>query len=287
VLSAGAETVFGSAVSAIVAARGILNVSSGGLTIGATVSSSGNLFVSGSGSATTVSAGGADYVFSGGIDSATSVYGAEVVSAGGVASGMILSSGGGAFVYGSAVSASVQSSAFLNISSGGVASATTVSSGGVAFVYGSASGTTLMSGGKEFISSGGIDNGTTLSGGKEVVIAGGTLSGIVTFAGSGQLVLDQSASFSSSAMLAGFNTTSDLLDLADISFASHPTIGYTPASGNLSGTLSVSDGVHSANLVLIGQYTAGSFSSSADATGGTIIVDPPASGTQQLTNPHA
>ncbi len=83
-------------------------------------------------------------------------------------------------------------------------------------------------------------------------------------------------------MLAGFNVKSDVLDLADISFAANPTIGFVEAGNNQSGTLTVSDGTHSASLLLIGIYTAANFHN-----GGTYIADPPLSGTQAITNPVA
>ena len=41
------------------------------------------------------------------------------------------------------------------------------------------------------------------------------------------------------------------------------------------GTLSVTDGVHTANLALLGQYVAANFSLASDSHGGTIVNDPP------------
>ena len=51
------------------------------------------------------------------------------------------------------------------------------------------------------------------------------------------------------------------------------TIAY---SGNNSpGTLTVSDGTHTANIALTGNYSLANFTASSDGHGGTIIVDPP------------
>ena len=45
---------------------------------------------------------------------------------------------------------------------------------------------------------------------------------------------------------------------------------------NTGGALTVSDGTHSANLSLLGQYSAAGFASAADSHGGTIITIGPA-----------
>jgi hypothetical protein len=47
------------------------------------------------------------------------------------------------------------------------------------------------------------------------------------------------------------------------------------AGKNLSGTLTVTDGMHTANLTLLGQYAAGQYTSATDGHGGTLIGDPP------------
>ena len=53
-------------------------------------------------------------------------------------------------------------------------------------------------------------------------------------------------------------------------------IGATQAAGNnLSGTLTVTDGTHTANLTLLGIYAPGNFTLSSDLHGGTIVNDPP------------
>ena len=75
-----------------------------------------------------------------------------------------------------------------------------------------------------------------------------------------------------------------LLDLMDIAFGSNTTLGYAANSGNTGGTLS--DGTHTANIALLGQYMAGSFVTSADGFGGIIHDPPPAIQAQTLTQPH-
>ncbi len=98
------------------------------------------------------------------------------------------------------------------------------------------------------------------------------------------LTLDQSTHFTGKVSgLAEFDT----LDLKDIAFGAHTTVGYTPNSGNTGGTLSVSDGTHLAKIALIGNYMASTFTASSDGHGGTNIVDPPASAQNSLLSiPH-
>jgi hypothetical protein len=86
--------------------------------------------------------------------------------------------------------------------------------------------------------------------------------------------------------VAGFGSN-DVLDLADLAFGKNTTLGYAANTSNTGGTLTVSDGTHTANIALLGQYTAASFVMSADGFGGTHIQDsPPATLTQALTHPQ-
>ncbi len=68
-------------------------------------------------------------------------------------------------------------------------------------------------------------------------------------------------------------TAQDKLDLRDINFA---TAVITPSFTNTtSGTLTVTDGAHTAHILLLGNYMASIFTASNDGHGGTSIVDPP------------
>ena len=126
----------------------------------------------------------------------------------------------------------------------------------------------------------------------ETTIAAGTTteipsaySGTITFAGStGTLQLDSSSSFNGTvAGLAG----QDTLDLRDINSAMVQTPIY---SGNSSGgVLTVTDGTHTAQIALLGNYLASTFVASADGHGGTAIVDPVLTAANQqmvLTQPQ-
>jgi hypothetical protein len=87
---------------------------------------------------------------------------------------------------------------------------------------------------------------------------------------SGALKLDQSSLFSGT--IAGF-ATGDAIDLTDIAFGAADTLGYAANASNTGGLLTVSDGTHTANLALLGQYAAAGFTTAADPHGGTIITD--------------
>ena len=101
----------------------------------------------------------------------------------------------------------------------------------------------------------------------------------VTFAGStGTLQLDEPSSFAGT--VAGL-TGEDTLDLR---FINPATVHPPTYSGNSSGgTLTVTDGTHTANIALLGNYLASSFVTSSDGHSGTAVVDPVlASSSQQL-----
>jgi hypothetical protein len=109
----------------------------------------------------------------------------------------------------------------------------------------------------------------TIAAGATVEISS-AYAGAVSFAAdTGTLQLDNSASFSGT--VAGM-TGSDTIDFADIDPAKLQMPSYAgDASG---GTLSVTDGAHSANIALLGNYLASSFTTSPDGRGGTAVTDP-------------
>ena len=83
----------------------------------------------------------------------------------------------------------------------------------------------------------------------------------------GTLKLDHSVDFSG--MVSGFNSN-DVLDLADIA-AGSATLSYTANADGTGGTLTATDGTHTANVKLTGQYEAANFHASADTGMGTLI----------------
>jgi hypothetical protein len=112
-------------------------------------------------------------------------------------------------------------------------------------------------------------------------------SGQVSFAApTGILQLLNSESFAGT--VAGMSGQ-DAIDFADID----PTKVQPPTySGTASGgTLTVTDGSHTANIALLGNYMASTFVTSSDGQGGTNVVDPSATGISQTSflvqPPHA
>ena len=111
-----------------------------------------------------------------------------------------------------------------------------------------------------------------------IIDAGATLelahaySGTISFAGAtGTLIIDHASRFSGT--ISGQLAIGDVIDLVDVTGGANVTIAY---SGNNSpGTLTVSDGTHTANIALTGNYSLANFTASSDGHGGTIIVDPP------------
>jgi hypothetical protein len=109
----------------------------------------------------------------------------------------------------------------------------------------------------------------TIAEGASAEIAGASAQA-VTFTGTtGTLKLDQSLSFTGQISgLAG----SDAIDLADVNYGVQTQVTYL---GNTTGgTLTITDGVHTANIALQGDYLSSTWTLSSDGHGGTIVVDP-------------
>jgi autotransporter passenger strand-loop-strand repeat protein len=170
------------------------------------------------------------------------------------------------------------------ISSGGTAIGASVTSGGTLTVIkgGVASGTIVSTGGTELVSSGASIVGATLSGGVVEIKSGGTAGSSTITISSGTLLLDDSQHFSGT--VAGLADANQVVDLADINFAALHPLQYSSSTG--SGTLTVTDGVHTAQLALLGNYTVGNFKTATDGHGGTLITDPAVDSSGYLT-PHS
>jgi hypothetical protein len=114
--------------------------------------------------------------------------------------------------------------------------------------------------------------GSALVGGTATFEIAGQFSENVTLEGGASAILkiDHAADFGGT--LAGFDSN-DVLDLADIAFGSATTLGYAANSNDTGGTLTASDGMHTANIALLGHYAAASFEMSSDDFGGTLVRD--------------
>ena len=229
--------------------------------------------------AATVFDGGVQNLLSGAAVNGASIgSGTQNVNGGAVASNTTLD--GGTQVISSTTSTLSSTVSGFNHSSTvvipGTAQDTTIDGGGVQDIEtgGLAIGS-VLNGGSEYVEGGGTAYSTTISAGKLEVDSGGSVDGGVYFAtgGSGTLLLDDSADLlPDSVSIAGF-AHGDRLDLSDIAFGAQTTLAFAEAANNTTGTLTVSDGTHTANLLLIGQYMAANFGVASDSHGGTMITE--------------
>ena len=137
------------------------------------------------------------------------------------------------------------------------------------------------------------------TGGSATIGAGATLelgapcSESVTFgASTGTLILGNSSTSGGqgsnfTGTVSGFGAQ-DVIDLPGIAFDAQTTLGYSSNSNGMGGTLSLTDGTHSAKIALLGNYIASSFALASDHQGGTMVVaEAPESGNQSLlTHPQ-
>jgi hypothetical protein len=111
----------------------------------------------------------------------------------------------------------------------------------------------------------------------------------VTFAAgaSGTLKIDHGLTAPFTGSISGLTTTNSV-DLVDLAWT-HPSRSMTATySGTASGgTLTVSDRTNSVNLNLLGDYRTASWLLSKDANGGTLVADPPISGSLTPDADHA
>ena len=87
-------------------------------------------------------------------------------------------------------------------------------------------------------------------------------------AAAGTVKLDDSIEFSGS--IAGFDGD-DKLDLLDIAFGADSSFSYVANAEGTGGTLTVTDGTHTANIALLGQYGVEGFEIGGDDGVGTLI----------------
>jgi hypothetical protein len=121
----------------------------------------------------------------------------------------------------------------------------------------------------------------------ETITLGSGYAGQVSFlSDTGTLKLENSSSFTGT--VAGLRGR-DAIDFADIGFGANSTLGYSANADHSGGTLCVGDGVHMANIALLGSYMASSFVAASDGHGGTLISEAAHASTQTplVTQPHA
>jgi fibronectin-binding autotransporter adhesin len=78
------------------------------------------------------------------------------------------------------------------------------------------------------------------------------------------------------------------IDLPDIAFGAQTTLAYAANAAGAGGTLTIGDGRQAAAIALLGNYMAGSFVTTADGQGGTLLTQAAQTGQQLLlTHPKA
>ena len=276
-INGGAQYVFGSA-SLTTINSGLQAVEGGGTASDTTIHGGGqDVYLGGTAINTTMD---------GGIQS---VYGGTVVQT-------TISNGAVQYLHGSASMTTVNSGSQQNVYADGVATGTTINAGGVQvdwgaasattvnggvqYVYGSATGTMVLSG-TQYVQSGGSADDTTIgSGALAFVHAGGTIDDVIFAGPNASLVLGQASAFTGT--ISGWQDH-DSIDLGDMLFSDGVTsLAYAQNSDNSGGTLTVSDGIYTASLSLLGQYSAADFALSSDGHGGTLITDPAVAQQAQL-----
>ncbi len=250
----------------------------------------------GTASDTTIHGGGQD-VYSGGTAINTTMDGGIQSVYGGTVVQTTISNGAFQYLHGNASVTTVNAGSQQNVYADGIATGTTVNAGGLQldwgaasatlvnggaqYVYGSATGTTLLAGTQHVQSGGSADDTTIGSGAVAYVHAGGTMDDVIFAGPSASLVLAQASAFTGT--ISGWQAN-DSIDLGDMLFSDGVTsFAYAQNNDNTGGTLTVSDGTHTATLSLLGQYSAADFALSSDGHGGTLISDPTASNALQQT----
>src|SRR5439155_1564293 len=109
----------------------------------------------------------------------------------------------------------------------------------------------------------------TIADGASVEIAGVSARS-VTFTGTtGRLKLENSLAYTGQVSgLAG----SDAIDLADVSYGIQTQVTFL--GNSTGGTLTITDGINTANIQLQGDYLSSTWTLSSDGSGGTVVVDP-------------
>jgi autotransporter passenger strand-loop-strand repeat protein len=292
----------GQAFDTTVKSGGLVEVFAGGRTFSATVSSGGSLVViSGGAIRTTVLTGGNVYQFAGSSKHGT-LSGGRFTVLGGEADAIVVEAGGfefaGTFLNGSAggtiASSVISSGGILATGVHGAVVSTVIDSGGTLFELAGVTSHVALSGGTQFVGGGlpGVPMpspsppataaGTVVSsGGQEIVNANGSAVGTEVLSG-GKIVFNGGMVDALSVARGG------LIDLAKLAFSNAISLSFAENQAHTSGILTVSSGVETLKINLLGQYAAGGFHIAQDGGGGTAITYSGAAGSaMELTAGHA
>jgi autotransporter passenger strand-loop-strand repeat protein len=293
--------------------NGYINVDQGG-TVNGTIINGDIMYVSGGGTAnnTTIFAGGSTTVIGGGVDNGTILDGGtewvrngavtnnttvnnggiEYVFAGGVANNLTVNSGGNVTLLGTVNGATINSGGTITVYDGGAAVGAIADNGTLAFDL---SGTSTFAGqlsgngaldvqgtGKLVVSNVLNNVAVSIGNSSSLELAAASNANIV-FGYQSTLKLDASQSFTGT--LAATPGYEDVIDLGDVPFVlGVTTVHFVENSAHTQGVLTISDqadGGPSVQLTLEGDFSAGTFSISADSAAsaqnphpGTLINGP-------------
>ncbi len=127
-------------------------------------------------------------------------------------------------------------------------------------------------------------NGSARIGGGVLSFVGGFSESVYFTGPTGELALGDAQGYHG--RITGFSTTgATSLDLRDIGFVSSSEATFSGT--RTGGVLTVTDGTHTAQIRLVGNYTASTWTCSSDGAGGVVVVDPPAANAPQGPSPLA
>jgi autotransporter passenger strand-loop-strand repeat protein len=246
-----------------------------------TIVSGGAQYVGGTADGTSIGSGSQQTIYHRGSASGTAVHGGSQF-VWGVADDTRVDNGGLQEVHGSATDTTI-SSGQQKIYTDGVATDTTVNADGFQFDWGTAVDTTIrrgtqdvygfatdttINGGVQHVEAGATASDTTINANALLhVDAGGSIHDVIFGAQGGALELAQSSALSGT--ISGFHR-GDSIDLMDVAWST-AKLGYTANTDERGGTLTVSDGGHTATLALLGVYTAADFALTRGDHGDTLV----------------
>jgi autotransporter passenger strand-loop-strand repeat protein len=178
---------------------------------------------------------------------------------------------------------SVTDAGTVTVEAGATLGHVTVSSGGVLNVAlgGTVASVTMLAGGAEIVSSGGVASAVTISGGT-VEVQSGRSASAVTFPrqhrhpGARRLLeLHRHGGRHDGKRCNRFSSR--------FRYRPSPTLLNVTSTG---ATLHVTDGMHAANIALLGNYMASTFTAAADGHSATTVVDLPVSQSHSRSSMH-
>jgi hypothetical protein len=149
-------------------------------------------------------------------------------------------------------------------------------------------GTLVLSAGTSVTAIGAGDDTIIAEAKGQILTGNGGNDLLVGYSGGDDTFKDTTANLNGTT-IANFGDPGDTIDLTDL-ISGSATLSFTEAAGAQSGTLTVTDGTHTAAITLLGQYLAAGFSLSSNGSSGTdISYTPPVARTStvlELAAPH-